>query len=185
MSHTQAALNGIGGAQANPNKARNQFHHPHLNHSVSSFGSTASFSTTFEDSTITSVNGFGGGNYQQHRVNPLLQQQQHYGTGGMGGGGGGGGFNRMQIDPSILTNSTGFGCTQELNLTVESDMELIARAMSTPDSGLDIRERNWLKITIPGAFIGSDLVDWLFNHVEGFPERRDARKYASLMLKNG
>jgi segment polarity protein dishevelled len=28
-------------------------------------------------------------------------------------------------------------------------------------------------------------VDWLINHVEGFHERRDARKFASLMLKSG
>lgn len=32
---------------------------------------------------------------------------------------------------------------------------------------------------------GSNVVDWLLQHVEGFPERRDARKYASLMLKSG
>lgn len=88
--------------------------------------------------------------------------------------------------PTVLTSdSTRFGCTQELNLTAESDMELIMRTMGSSDSGLDIRERNWLKITIPDAFIGRDVVDWLFNHVEGFPERRDAHKYASMMLKNG
>lgn len=29
------------------------------------------------------------------------------------------------------------------------------------------------------------MVDWLLSHVEGFTERRDARKFASLMLKSG
>lgn len=43
----------------------------------------------------------------------------------------------------------------------------------------------WLKITIPNAFIGSDVVDWLYNHVGGFQDRRDARKYATQMLKQG
>jgi len=39
-------------------------------------------------------------------------------------------------------------------LTVHTDMVLVARAMSRPDSGLEIRDRLWLKITIPRAFIG-------------------------------
>lgn len=30
---------------------------------------------------------------------------------------------------------------------------------------------------------GSDVVDWLFHHVEGFADRREARKYASNLLK--
>ncbi|XP_057355576.1 segment polarity protein dishevelled homolog DVL-1 isoform X4 [Manis pentadactyla] len=32
---------------------------------------------------------------------------------------------------------------------------------------------------------GADVVDWLYAHVEGFKERREARKYASGMLKRG
>ena len=32
---------------------------------------------------------------------------------------------------------------------------------------------------------GSDLVDWLHTHVEGFADRRDARKYACNLLKAG
>ena len=64
-------------------------------------------------------------------------------------------------------------------------MPTIVRAMARPDSGLEIRDRMWLKITIPNAFIGADVVDWLHSHVEGFIDRRDARKYASLMLKAG
>lgn len=41
----------------------------------------------------------------------------------------------------------------------------------------------WLKITIPNAFIGADVVDWILQHVAGIADRRDARKYASHMLK--
>lgn len=57
--------------------------------------------------------------------------------------------------------------------------------MQRADSGLEIRDRMWLKITIPNAFIGTDMIDWLLTHVEGFQERRDARKYASHLLKAG
>uniref|UniRef100_A0A673CH99 Dishevelled segment polarity protein 1a n=1 Tax=Sphaeramia orbicularis TaxID=375764 RepID=A0A673CH99_9TELE len=54
-----------------------------------------------------------------------------------------------------------------------------------PDSGLEIRDRMWLKITIANAVIGADVVDWLYSRVEGFKDRRDARKYASSLLKHG
>ncbi|KAK2148813.1 hypothetical protein LSH36_481g02006 [Paralvinella palmiformis] len=73
----------------------------------------------------------------------------------------------------------------DLNLTINTDMATVVRAMAQPDSGLEIRDRMWLKITIPNAFIGSDLVDWLHTHVEGFADRRDARKYATNLLKEG
>lgn len=73
----------------------------------------------------------------------------------------------------------------DLNLTVNTDMESVVKAMAQADSGLEIRDRMWLKITIPNAFIGADLVDWLFAHVEGFTDRRDARKYACNLLKVG
>lgn len=32
---------------------------------------------------------------------------------------------------------------------------------------------------------GSDLVDWLYTHVSGFVDRRDARRYACNLLKAG
>uniref|UniRef100_A0AAX7USM4 Dishevelled segment polarity protein 3a n=1 Tax=Astatotilapia calliptera TaxID=8154 RepID=A0AAX7USM4_ASTCA len=65
------------------------------------------------------------------------------------------------------------------------DMATVAKAMACPESGLEVRDRMWLKITIANAFIGSDVVDWLFHHVEGFTDRREARKYASNLLKAG
>lgn len=70
-------------------------------------------------------------------------------------------------------------------LTVQTDMTTVVRAMARPDSGLEIRDRMWLKITIPNAFIGADVVDWLLGHVEGFIDRREARKYASHLLRAG
>ncbi|XP_063292380.1 segment polarity protein dishevelled homolog DVL-1 isoform X4 [Pelobates fuscus] len=70
-------------------------------------------------------------------------------------------------------------------LSVKSDMATIVKVMQLPDSGLEIRDRMWLKITISNAVIGADVVDWLYTHIEGFKERREARKYASSMLKHG
>lgn len=33
--------------------------------------------------------------------------------------------------------------------------------------------------------IGSEVVNWLYNHVQGFNNRKEAKKYATNMLKNG
>ena len=41
-----------------------------------------------------------------------------------------------------------------LGLTIETDMLTIVKAMASSDSGLDVKDRMWLKITIPKAFIG-------------------------------
>uniref|UniRef100_A0A3Q1EI53 Segment polarity protein dishevelled homolog DVL-3-like n=1 Tax=Acanthochromis polyacanthus TaxID=80966 RepID=A0A3Q1EI53_9TELE len=74
---------------------------------------------------------------------------------------------------------------EENQLTIHSDMTVIVKAMANPESGLEVRDRMWLKITIPNAFIGSDVVDWLHRNVEGFTDRREARKYAGNLLKAG
>lgn len=64
-------------------------------------------------------------------------------------------------------------------------MEYITSVMRRSNSGLEVKDRMWLKIPIPNAFIGSELVDWLHTHVEGFEDRRDARRYATQLLKQG
>jgi len=70
-------------------------------------------------------------------------------------------------------------------LTKQSGMKAVCSLMQKADSGLEVRDRMWLKITIPSAFIGADVVTWLFSHIQGFQDRREARKYASQMLKAG
>ena len=47
------------------------------------------------------------------------------------------------------------------------EMLSIARAMSAPDSGLEIKDRTWLKIIFPNSFLGSDVVNWLYSNVQG------------------
>lgn len=86
-------------------------------------------------------------------------------------------------DPTMLPG--GSPSPLSAPLTVQTDMVAVVRAMARPDSGLEIRDRMWLKITIPNAFIGADVVEWLLTHVEGFIDRRDARKYASHLLRAG
>lgn len=73
----------------------------------------------------------------------------------------------------------------DLNLTRNSDMETICRAMRQAHSGLDIRDRLWLKIILKNSFLGSDLVHWLHKHVDGFIDKQDAKDYACALLERG
>lgn len=63
------------------------------------------------------------------------------------------------------------------------NLDEIVKAMTKPDSGLEIRDRMWLKITVPNAFIGSDAVMWVLENVDGVSDRRDARRIVSSMLR--
>ncbi|CAH8587674.1 unnamed protein product [Schistosoma turkestanicum] len=95
----------------------------------------------------------------------------------------------QQIAPSIVTASSSLPeierYSDPIPLSLSTSIPTVIHAMLQPDSGLDIRDRVWLKLTVPNAFIGSDLVDWLFRHLEGLTDRREARKYASNLLKLG
>lgn len=42
----------------------------------------------------------------------------------------------------------------DFHLSIHSDMATVAKAMASPESGLEVRDRMWLKITIANAFIG-------------------------------
>ena len=67
-----------------------------------------------------------------------------------------------------------------LGLTIKTDMPTIVKVMASTDSGLVVRDRMWLKITIPNAFIGmldlfclclftqmlKDLVGCIYNPVQ-------------------
>ncbi|KAI6242978.1 hypothetical protein M3Y99_00208500 [Aphelenchoides fujianensis] len=67
---------------------------------------------------------------------------------------------------------------------LSTDRRLVAKAMAFPNSGLEVRNRTWLKIPVPMSFLGSALIDWLIEHVEGVRDRKDARKYAADLLRD-
>ncbi len=159
----QIKPNGNQGGYNNANMG--QVHQYRLTHSVSTFGSNSSLSTSLADTTISTT--------YNNAVGPCANYNKYNNYG-----------NNLGTTTTTNADSTRFG-NEHLNLTIKTDMETLVRAMAALDSGLEVRDRNWLKITIPNAFIGSEVVDWLFNHVEGFPDRRDARKYACDMLKYG
>lgn len=87
---------------------------------------------------------------------------------------------------SSVADSERLLTTEKAILSIETmDMMTIAKTMGSFDSGLDIREREWLKMKFPEAFYGSGVVEWLCTHVQGFADRKEAKKYASQMLKQG
>lgn len=64
-----------------------------------------------------------------------------------------------------------------------TDMKEIIHHMKMPEIGLEIKDREWLKIHIHNAFLGSDLITWLERNVYGFNNNRDVKKFAIKMLK--
>lgn len=70
-------------------------------------------------------------------------------------------------------------------LHIDMDMKDIVKAMTDLNSNLEIRDRMWLKIKIPNAFIGADVVNWVLENIDGIPDRREARKYVSALLRRG
>ena len=79
---------------------------------------------------------------------------------GPGGGGLMGGAGVRAPSVSTLTSSSPSlaSTVQERpavgQLTIQSGMKAICSAMQRTDSGLEVRDRLWLKINIPQAFIG-------------------------------
>lgn len=94
--------------------------------------------------------------------------------------------------PHSATSSPSFGSNPQDTRSASTgiarlttDIEEIIQQMKMPNTGLDIKDREWLKIIIPNAFLGSELVNWLRRNVYGFESNRAAKKFASRMLKEG
>lgn len=55
---------------------------------------------------------------------------------------------------SISSSSSSSSGFDDFHLSIHTDMATVAKAMACPESGLEVRDRMWLKITIANAFIG-------------------------------
>lgn len=58
---------------------------------------------------------------------------------------------KLKLFLFVLLSFLGF---DDFHLSIHSDMATVAKAMACPESGLEVRDRMWLKITIANAFIG-------------------------------
>lgn len=133
--------------------------------------------------------GAGGGAGVHHRLppaaaaNPLRAYDAGHGDGSLDSA------STCSSGDATLLPDAAYGASPSFAMGsstgVRPDAAAVVAAMARPDSGLDIRDRTWLKVTIPSAFIGSDLVDWLLTRVRGFIDRGDACSYAAGLLKAG
>lgn len=110
---------------------------------------------------------------------------------------GGDPVNSTTSSPSFDSNAQDTDCIRPASASIAhmgsglrlnrrtTDVKEIIQHMKIPDIGLDIKNREWLKITIRDAFLGSELVRWLERNVYGFDNNREAKKFASRMLKEG
>ena len=73
-----------------------------------------------------------------------------------------------QPQPQIEHQIDGAPINDILPLTKDSGILAITKRMRHPNSGLEVKDRTWLKLKISNAFLGSDLVEWLHEKVEGF-----------------
>ncbi|KAA8579093.1 hypothetical protein FQN60_007213 [Etheostoma spectabile] len=84
---------------------------------------------------------------------------------------------------STITSSSSVTETErfdDFNLSLHSDMASVAKAMASPESGLEVRDRMWLKITIPNAFL--DMANLSLNDNDGSSGASDQDTLAPLPL---
>lgn len=105
--------------------------------------------------------------------------------------------NSATSSPSFGSNAQDTDCIRPASASVPrlnsvlrlskgtTDIKEMIHHMKSPEVGLEIKDREWLKIQIPRAFLGTDLITWLERNVYGFINNREAKKFASRMLKDG
>ncbi|TFJ95912.1 apolipoprotein acyltransferase [Platysternon megacephalum] len=84
---------------------------------------------------------------------------------------------------STITSGSSVAETErfdEFNLSVHTDMASVTKAMASPESGLEVRDRMWLKITIPNAFL--DMANLSLNDNDGSSGASDQDTLAPLPL---
>ncbi|CEF59917.1 Segment polarity protein dishevelled [Strongyloides ratti] len=98
-------------------------------------------------------------------------------------------FQQENIPPSI----NDFSCintsindeNSTSQLTCFMDPSIIIHRMIMPNNGIEIKDRVWLKITVPSCIIGKDLVCWLKKNVRGLENKKKSYSYAAWLLHQG
>ncbi|CAP24178.2 Protein CBR-DSH-2 [Caenorhabditis briggsae] len=71
------------------------------------------------------------------------------------------------------------------HMTTETNKKRIMEILAAPGSGLEIKDREWMKLPLKMCFLGKDLVNWLLDHVEGLRKHKEAKQFAKEMWKLG
>uniref|UniRef100_A0A0N4Z9I6 Segment polarity protein dishevelled homolog DVL-3 n=1 Tax=Parastrongyloides trichosuri TaxID=131310 RepID=A0A0N4Z9I6_PARTI len=99
------------------------------------------------------------------------------------------GVQQQENIPNSISNFTLTNTENDENisnkLTCFMDPSIIIHQMIMPNNGIEIKDRVWLKITVPSSIIGKDLVRWLRKNVRGLEQKKKAHSYASWLLHQG
>ena len=66
-------------------------------------------------------------------------------------------YHQQQQQQENMGGAMGMGMMGGHHLSTKTDVLTVLRAVQMPNSGLEIKDRMWLKITIPNAFLGQNL----------------------------
>lgn len=89
---------------------------------------------------------------------------------------------RSVYEPSTPTSLRQFESPLHCN---RDDIRTVYNALRDDVRSLDIKDREWLKVTVKNAFLGSALVKWLSANLLGFGHRKEVKRYANRMLNEG
>lgn len=92
---------------------------------------------------------------------------------------------RLQIDSRSVHEPTTPTSIRQIDIALhcgKDSIHTIYEALRADSASLDIKDREWLKVVVKGAFLGSTLVKWLRRNVYGFRNGSEVRRYADQML---
>lgn len=95
---------------------------------------------------------------------------------------------RLQLDSRSVYEPTTPTSIRQINVALhcgKDNIYDIYAALKADSHSLDIKDREWLKVVVKDAFLGSALVKWLGRNVYGFCNRSEVKRYANQMLNLG
>lgn len=103
-------------------------------------------------------------------------------------------YNNGLLQENMSPSMNGLSCmdatsvndeNSSTKLTCFMDPSIIIHRMIMPNNGITIKDRVWLKITVPSCIIGKDLVCWLKKNVRGLENKKKSHSYAAWLLHQG
>lgn len=94
----------------------------------------------------------------------------------------------LSLNSRSIYEATTPPSTRHLDVTLHCrrhDIHTIFTTLRNNPTGLEVKDREWLRVIIKDAFLGSDLIRWLSRNVYGFNSRREVKTYANQMLSLG
>lgn len=95
---------------------------------------------------------------------------------------------RLPLDSRSMHGTSQSSSLRKIDTTLhcaKDDIYTVYAAIKSDADSLDIKDREWLKVVVKDAFLGSSLIKWLSRNVYGFNSRSEIKSYANRMLSLG